>query len=104
MGKNRRSRREWIVLLNEMSKSGLTQTQWCQQNNINYKTMRAMKDKIKKISASDIGATNTADKTKPPVPDFVRVVAHKDVTVPRSGLPPVELRMGALSITIVCTP
>jgi hypothetical protein len=49
MEKNRRSRKEWIVLLNEMSKSGLTQVEWCRQNNINYKTMRAMKDKIKKI-------------------------------------------------------
>ncbi|MDR1183950.1 MAG: hypothetical protein LBK67_04050 [Coriobacteriales bacterium] len=85
MQTKRHSRKEWITLLDEMSKSGLTQTQWCRQNNINYKTMRAMKDAIKKASGPDTSATDIIDKTKLRsglAPNFVRVVAHKDITTP----------------------
>jgi hypothetical protein len=58
MNTKRRSREEWVTLLDEMSESGLTQTEWCRQNSINYKTMRAMKDTMKKASAPDASTTD----------------------------------------------
>lgn len=103
MNTKRRSREEWITLLDEMSESGLTQTEWCRQNSINYKTMRAMKGTMKKASAPDASTTDATDKTKPglgPASGFVRVVARENVTTPKSASQPVELRIGPLRITI----
>lgn len=104
MKTKKRSRKEWTILLDEMSKSGLTQAEWCRQNNINYKTMRAMKGAIKKAQAPNASTTDATDKTKPlSTPGFVRVVTQKDDTTPKPVSQPIEVRIGTLSITIAYT-
>jgi hypothetical protein len=105
MEARKRSRQEWITLLDKMSKSPLTQTQWCRQRGINYKTMRAMKDKIKKASSPDASTKDTDVSTKPePAFTFMRAVARKDAALPLPTQQPIELRVGTLIITIAIAP
>jgi hypothetical protein len=103
METKRRSREKWTALLDEMSKSGLTQTEWCRQNNINYKMMRSMKDKVQK-TAAPLGEERDKSTKPAPASGFVRVVARKDLSASAPAQQPIELRMGALSITIAYVP
>jgi len=76
MAKNRRTRAEWINLIEQQKNSGLSQKEWCEKNGINPKAMSQMVRRIRK------GTESTEKK-----PEWVEVVSiEKDRHVePQTG-------------------
>ncbi|MCL1848036.1 MAG: hypothetical protein FWF91_08790 [Coriobacteriia bacterium] len=46
MASKRRSIKQWQTLISEMESSGLTQKQWCAENNMNYHTFKEARSRI----------------------------------------------------------
>ena len=69
----RRTREEWIALINEMNASNLTQTEWCKSHNISYGTMRSMKKKIDSGTKRTIAPKKSTRKTSDSAPQFVQL-------------------------------
>jgi len=70
---NKRTRKEWISLIEEMKASGQAQTEWCKSRDINYKTMRAMKDKIENEHKRIRAPKKVSGSTTANIPQFVQL-------------------------------
>jgi hypothetical protein len=99
--KKRRSRDEWAALIDEMSASGLPQSTWCKQHNINYRSMRSMKDALSKAASHDKRATTGVKPAKTVAPaGFVRLSLPKETTAPTSEPQSLKLQFGQLILTV----
>jgi len=99
----KRTRTEWISLIEEMKASGLTQPEWCKTRGINYKTMRSMKDKIDNEGKRNHEPEESPGKTTATIPRFVQLPVAQTQGADRFGRGPVltiTIRDGIIEVGI----
>ena len=88
MRNSSRSRSEWLSLIMECRKSGLTDIEWCRRNDINHHAFGSAVKRLRKASYMIPSRYNRdcMDLTASPKPDVVKVNIVNDPS-PESDLP-----------------
>ncbi|MCR4598095.1 MAG: IS66 family insertion sequence element accessory protein TnpB [Acetatifactor sp.] len=86
--KPRRTKDEWLDLIRECRKSGMTDAQWCLANGISHHSFNSAIKRLRKCSYA-IPSRKSRDiyDLTAPVQDVVKVDIVPDVRVPREVMP-----------------
>ena len=104
MAKNRRlNRDDWTRLITEMDESGMTQSAWCKEHDINYRSMQTMKATLKAADEKIACQEDRSVHEKAPE-GFIRVIAKiTEPEVPPAG-PELEFHFGTMVVTVRVEP
>jgi hypothetical protein len=93
----KRTREQWSALISQMEASGLTQTTWCKQNQINYSSMMSMKATLQKAQGA-LGDPSRHGLDRPTGFVIAKAVEEKPLSTNQS--PSLELRFGGLIVSV----
>lgn len=95
--KKEEQRRLWVCRLDDLEESGMTQEQWCKQNNIAYSTLRYWIGKLKKEAENENKTINWLKAEMTPG-SAVAVVNPPNVAIPMRAS--IGIRCGEFTVEV----